>query len=92
MINFKVNNVSYQYDENDDKDLLSFLRNELHLTAAKDGCSGEGVCGACTVQINGKAKLACRTKISKLDGAEVVTLEGLEIYRKETIAKTMVNH
>lgn len=92
MIKFTVNGKSYSYNENPEKDLLTFLRNELNLTAAKDGCSGEGVCGACTVHINGKAKLACRTKMSKLDGAEIVTLEGLEIYRKETLAKTMVNH
>ena len=92
MINFRINDISYQHDENNDKDLLSYLRNELQLTATKDGCSGEGVCGACTVQINGKAKLACKTKLSKLDGAEIITLEGLDTYRKETIAKTMVNH
>jgi len=92
MIKFTVNEKSYTYDGDTEKDLLSYLRNELHLTAAKDGCSGEGVCGACTVHINGKAKLACRTKMSKIHDAEIVTLEGLDTYRKETIAKTMVNH
>lgn len=92
MIQFKVNGISYKYEGNEEKDLLTYLRDELHLTAAKDGCSGEGVCGACTVQIDGKAKLACRTKMSKLEGVEVVTLEGLEKHRKETFAKTMVNH
>ncbi|MBN2893739.1 MAG: selenium-dependent xanthine dehydrogenase [Bacteroidales bacterium] len=92
MISFKVNGVARQYEGDLEKDLLSYLRNELHLTAAKDGCSGEGVCGACTVHINGKAKLACRTKIGKLQDAEIVTLEGLETFRKETLAKTMVNN
>ncbi len=92
MITFKVNGIQRQYNGNPEMDLLKYLRNELHLTAAKDGCSGEGVCSACTVQINGKAKLACRTKMSKLQDADIVTLEGLDKYRKETIAKTMVNH
>jgi len=92
MITFKVNKKSYQYDKDTDKNLLSFLRDNLHLTAAKDGCSGEGVCGACTVEINGKAKLACRTKMSEIQDAEIITLEGLDNYRKEVIAKTFVNN
>ena len=50
-------------------------RKQDHL--AKDGCSGQGVCGACTVEINGKARMACRTKMKNLEGAEIVTAEGL---------------
>ncbi len=92
MIKFTVNGKIYEYDGNPDKDLLTYLRDDLHLTATKDGCSGEGVCGACTVHINGKAKLSCRTKMSKVADTEIVTLEGLEQYRKEVLAKTMVNH
>ncbi len=92
MISLKVNGRLYKYQGDANKNLLNYLRNELNLTAAKDGCSGEGVCGACTVHINGKPRLACRTKMRKLDGAEIVTLEGLNQYRKETIAKTMVNN
>ena len=56
--------------------LLDWLREDLGLTAAKRGCS-EGHCGACTVIVGGKAELACRRRLAELDGAEVLTLEGL---------------
>lgn len=56
--------------------LLEWLRDRLDLTGAKDGC-GIGRCGACTVIVNDKATLSCRTQIAKLDGADVLTIEGL---------------
>ena len=57
--------------------MLDHLRNDLNITSPKDGCSGEGVCGACTVEVNGKPRLACRTMMGSLDGAVVVTAEGI---------------
>ncbi len=59
-----------------DLSLLRFLREELRLTGAKDGCSS-GHCGACTVIVNGKAQRACLLKMGKLHGASVETIEGL---------------
>ena len=56
--------------------LLRFLRDQLGLTGAKDGCSS-GHCGACTVIIDGKAQRACLVKMRKADGAVVETIEGL---------------
>ena len=56
--------------------LLRFLRDDLRLTGAKDGCS-TGHCGACTVIVNGKAQRACLLKMGKLNGARVETIEGL---------------
>jgi CO/xanthine dehydrogenase Mo-binding subunit/aerobic-type carbon monoxide dehydrogenase small subunit (CoxS/CutS family) len=56
--------------------LLDWLREDLGLTAAKRGCS-EGHCGSCTVLVNGKPELSCRKPLAGLDGAEVLTLEGL---------------
>ena len=56
--------------------LLRYLREELNLVGAKNGCS-KGQCGACMVIINGKAVPACAFKMEKLDGAEVQTIEGL---------------
>ena len=61
---------------NRDISLLEFLREELGLTAAKDGCS-EGVCGACTVLVDGKKTKACVMRTSKLPGKEVLTVEGI---------------
>ncbi|MDR1778953.1 MAG: selenium-dependent xanthine dehydrogenase [Clostridiales Family XIII bacterium] len=59
-----------------ERSLLRFLRDELKITSVKDGCS-EGVCGTCTVLIGGKAVKACTRKVGKLDGSEVLTVEGL---------------
>jgi aldehyde oxidoreductase len=56
--------------------LLHFLREDLDLTAVKCGC-GEGHCGACTVLIDGQAQLSCLKRLADLDGARVITLEGL---------------
>lgn len=73
-ISLIVNGRSIETTE--DKTLLRFLRDDLLLTSVKDGCS-EGACGTCTVLINGKAVKACTRKLSKLEGAHVVTVEGL---------------
>lgn len=90
MLKFQINGQEVHYQGNQDKSLLSYLRNDLQITSAKDGCSGQGTCGACMVNINGKAKLACLTKLSKLENSEVKTLEGLETKRAETIAGAFV--
>ena len=57
--------------------LLDFLRDGLDLIGAKQSCDRKGQCGACTVIVNNKAVLSCLTKLDKLDGAEVITVEGL---------------
>ncbi|MBS4014644.1 MAG: selenium-dependent xanthine dehydrogenase [Bacteroidetes bacterium] len=77
MIKFKLNGIERTYDGCPDESLLYHLRIENRITSPKDGCSGQGVCGACTVEVNGKAKLACRTKMGSLEGAEIITTEGL---------------
>lgn len=57
--------------------LLDFLRDELHLTAAKEVC-GEGECGACTILLNGEPVNSCLIFAAEASGAEVVTVEGLD--------------
>ena len=57
--------------------LLNVLRNRLGLTGTKMGC-GKGECGACTVNINGKAILSCLTLAAQVDGKEILTIEGLQ--------------
>jgi len=58
--------------------LLAALRDEFHLTSPKDGCSPTGQCGCCTVLIDGKARVSCQTSMEKAEGADIVTLEGLD--------------
>ncbi|MDR0475779.1 MAG: selenium-dependent xanthine dehydrogenase [Treponema sp.] len=65
--------------------LLDFLRYELRLTAAKNGC-GTGVCGACTVLADGKPLRSCLTPLSKIEGKHIVTVEGLTEREKEVYA------
>jgi isoquinoline 1-oxidoreductase alpha subunit len=76
MINLKVNGVSRQFDGEPDMPLLWFLRDELELTGTKYGC-GEGLCGACTVHLNGAAVRSCQTPMQSAAGKSVVTIEGL---------------
>ncbi|HWQ31455.1 MAG TPA: (2Fe-2S)-binding protein [Blastocatellia bacterium] len=76
MIRLKVNGVSRQFDGEPDMPLLWFLRDELQLTGTKYGC-GAGLCGACTVHLNGAAVRSCQTPMKNVDGKEVVTIEGL---------------
>lgn len=57
--------------------LLSALRDELNLTAAKDGCSPSGQCGCCTVIVDGKAVTSCQQPVAKLAGKSITTLEGV---------------
>lgn len=77
MIDFKINNENCHYSGDPNQSLLNFLRLEKHITSAKDGCSGQGVCGACTIEMDGKAKLSCRVKMKEINGCDVITTEGL---------------
>ena len=56
--------------------LLAALREELDVLSPKDGCSPSGQCGCCTVMVNGKAVVSCQQSLERLEGANVVTLEG----------------
>ncbi len=80
MSTFQVNGKKVTPEKN--KSLLRYLRDDLHLTSAKDGCS-EGACGACTIIIDGKTVRACTVKTNELDGASVLTVEGLSEHEKK---------
>ena len=76
IIEFTLNGKAARLETEPDRPLLWILRGELALTGTKYGC-GEGLCGACTVLVNGEAVLSCQTPVEDVDGAEVVTIEGL---------------
>ncbi|MDD2634954.1 MAG: selenium-dependent xanthine dehydrogenase [Bacteroidales bacterium] len=91
MIKFTLNGEKQKYTGDPKQTLLNYLRLEKHITSVKDGCSGQATCGACTVEINGKAKLSCVIKMKTLEGAEIFTPEGFPEYVKDVIAKAYVN-
>ena len=80
MATFTVNGT--RVSPENDQNLLRFLRDELHLTSVKDGCS-EGACGTCTVLIDGKPTKACVPRTDKLDGKTILTVEGLSDFEKQ---------
>ena len=79
MIRLKVNGTAKQYDGDPEMPLLWYLRDELQLTGSKFGC-GMGLCGACTVHVNGEAARSCLMPMHSLAGKEVVTIEGLSAH------------
>ncbi len=76
-VTLKINGRQKQFVIGPDKVLLDLLREDLHLTGAKQSCDRKGQCGACMVLVNGKAVRSCLAKVDKLDGAEVISVEGL---------------
>ena len=72
----KVNKQDRNYEGDPQMPLMWFLRDELGLTGTKFGC-GVGLCGACTVHVNGKAVRSCATAMKDVSGQAVTTIEGL---------------
>jgi isoquinoline 1-oxidoreductase alpha subunit len=71
-----VNQVEYTVDVDDDTPLLWVLRDTLELTGTKYSC-GIGLCGTCTVLIDGEPRRSCITPVSNAVGVEITTIEGL---------------
>lgn len=75
-VTLTVNGARRTFDGDPTMPLLWFLRDELALTGTRYGC-GIAQCGACTVHVNGAPVRACQRRMQALDGATVVTIEGL---------------
>jgi len=73
---FSVNGNRISVTVEPDTPLLWIIREHLGLTGTKFGC-GAGLCGACTVHVNGRAMRACMTPFASVEGASVTTIEGL---------------
>ena len=80
MATFTVNGQTVTVEKN--QKLIRYLRDQLHLTSVKDGCS-EGACGTCHVLIDGKPTKACIPQTDKLEGKTIVTVEGLTDWEKQ---------
>jgi isoquinoline 1-oxidoreductase alpha subunit len=76
MITLTVNGKKHQLNIPPDARLLWVLREHLGLTGTKFGC-GAGMCGACTVLVDGKARRSCVTNVSAVKGKKILTVEGL---------------
>jgi isoquinoline 1-oxidoreductase subunit alpha len=91
MIELSVNGKPRRFDGDVDMPLLWFLRDDLELTGTKFGC-GMGLCGACTVHVNGEAVRSCSTPMKGLAGKRVTTIEGLSATATHPVQKAWEQH
>ena len=91
MIRLKVNGASKEYAGDPAMPLLWYLRDELQLTGSKFGC-GMGLCGACTVHVNGEAARSCLTPMQSVSGKTIVTIEGLSKNGDHPLQKAWEQH
>ena len=73
----RINQKQQKYEGDPEMPLMWFLRDELAMTGTKFGC-GVGLCGSCTVHVDGKAVRACATPMKEVAGKAVTTIEGLD--------------
>ena len=76
MASFILNGKAVAADADPQTPLLWIIRDHIGLTGTKYGC-GAGLCGACTVHVDGRALRSCQTPLASVEGAKVVTIEGL---------------
>ena len=91
-LTLNVNRETYDVVSYPNRTLLEVLRDDLHLTGTKEGC-GEGVCGSCTVLVNGTPVRSCLTLAVAVQGKEITTIEGLSAGEKlHPVQEAFVNH
>jgi isoquinoline 1-oxidoreductase alpha subunit len=91
MVSLRVNGTSRSFDGDDDMPLLWYLRDELRLTGTRFGC-GAGLCGACTVHVDGRAVRACQTPMRTAQGKSVTTIEGLSTDASHPVQRAWAEH
>lgn len=87
---FKLNNITKEFPGDPELSLLKYLRDIEGITSPKDGCSPQASCGACTVELNGKAVLSCVTPMKKVEGGSVITIEGIDKEKQNIFANAFV--
>ena len=88
-IAFTINNKPASVDVEPSTPLLWVVREHLKLTGTKFGC-GSGLCGACTVHLNGKAVRSCQAQMSEVAGKRITTIEGLSPTSNHPLQKAWV--
>ena len=91
MHSLMINGKTHQVDVEDDMPLLWVLRDELGYTGTKYGC-GRGLCGSCTLHLDGEATRACMTPIENADESTITTIEGLSEDNSHPIQKAWIDH
>lgn len=91
MVTMTINGQVRPITASKDTPLLWVLRDELGLTGTKFGC-GQGLCGACTVLVDGEPVRSCTVPIGGLTGAKVRTIEGLSPDRSHPVQKAWIAH
>jgi isoquinoline 1-oxidoreductase subunit alpha len=91
MVTFSVNGVTRKFDGDEDMPLLWYLRDDLRLTGTRFGC-GAGLCGACTVHLDGLAVRSCQTPLRTLQNKRVVTIEGLSPDGRHPVQRAWLSH
>jgi len=86
-----INGTEHEIDVDGDMPLLWFLRDNLEFTGTKFGC-GSGLCGACTVHVNGQAIRSCVTPVSTLVDKNITTIEGLSENGDHPLQKAWLNN
>ena len=90
-VSFRLNGKAASVTTNDERMLLWVLRSDLGLTGTKFGC-GEGLCGACTVVVDGEAVRSCSMPLRDVAGKQVLTIEGLDGPRLHAIQQAFLDH
>ena len=91
MVKLTVNGTARTFDGDEDMPLLWYLRDDLRLTGTRFGC-GAGLCGACTVHLDGLAVRACQAPLRTLQNKRVVTIEGLSADGRHPVQRAWVTH
>jgi selenium-dependent xanthine dehydrogenase len=89
-VHFNLNSIAKTFEGDENLSLLKYLREYEGLTSPKDGCSCQAYCGTCMVELNGKAVLSCVIPMKKVNGGEVVTIEGFPEHLKDLLGKIFV--
>ena len=89
MTTFNINGKAVSVSAEPETPLLWAIREHLQLTGTKFGC-GAGLCGSCTVHVNGQAVKSCLTPLSKVEGASVMTIEGLSSDASHPLQKAWI--
>jgi isoquinoline 1-oxidoreductase alpha subunit len=90
-ITLHINGQARRLAIDPDTPLLWALREELKLTGTKFGC-GAGLCGACTVHVDGKAVRSCQLPVGSAAGSRIVTIEGLAPARSHPLQRAWIAH